>query len=210
MTDDTDSNDRLEEFAALSTLANPTASPTGEEIALYYDVTGRNELHVLDAASGKLTQWSDGEVPRDSGAPLFWGADGDRVYFHSDEGGNEQYDVYACERDGDVEPVVQSSERNVLHDVDQEGKFLLVGSTREGQLHLYRHDLDGDGVTALTDGDSSVWWSVISPTGDRVAYAAGEASDVAVYVAAADGSWQRELSVGTAGSETRVADWNDD
>jgi len=38
----------LEELASLPTIAHPTASPDGDEVALYYDGTGRNELHVID------------------------------------------------------------------------------------------------------------------------------------------------------------------
>jgi len=41
----------LEELASLPTLAHPTASPDGTEIAFYYDTTGRNELHVVDVES---------------------------------------------------------------------------------------------------------------------------------------------------------------
>lgn len=42
----------LEALASLPTIAHPTASPAGSEVALYYDVTGRNELHVLDVETG--------------------------------------------------------------------------------------------------------------------------------------------------------------
>lgn len=40
--------DVLEALASLPTIAHSTASPEGGSVALYYDVTGRNELHVLD------------------------------------------------------------------------------------------------------------------------------------------------------------------
>jgi hypothetical protein len=72
--------DLLEELASLPTLAHPTASPDGTEIAFYYDTTGRNELHVIDVESGETTQWSDGEVPRNARWPVDWAADGDRAF----------------------------------------------------------------------------------------------------------------------------------
>jgi len=86
--------DVLEELAGLPTLAHPTVSPDGNKIAMYYDITGRNELHVLDIESGERKQWSDGEVPRNARWFVKWGADGDWVYFHFDKDGNEQNDVY--------------------------------------------------------------------------------------------------------------------
>ena len=48
----TDPEAVLEELAGLPTLAHPTASPDGSEVACYYDVSGRNELHVLDVEAG--------------------------------------------------------------------------------------------------------------------------------------------------------------
>jgi len=59
-------DDIREELANLPTMHHPTVSPDGREVALYYDVTGRNELHVLDTETGEVTQWSDGEVPRNT------------------------------------------------------------------------------------------------------------------------------------------------
>lgn len=72
-------SDVLEGLARLPTLAHPTVGPGGEEIALYCDTTGRNELHVLDTVTGELKQWSDGEVPRNARWFLRWDTEGDRV-----------------------------------------------------------------------------------------------------------------------------------
>ena len=74
----TGDSDVLEALASLPTMAHPTSSPDGSEVALYYDVTGRNELHVLDTETGELTQWSDGEVPRNARWFVKWSADGER------------------------------------------------------------------------------------------------------------------------------------
>jgi len=205
--------DVLEELAALPTLAHPTVSPDGDEVAYYHDVSGRNELHVLDVESGEATQWSDGEVPRNARWFVKWDADGDGVFFHRDEGGDEQNDVYRLNRDGGVEPVVESDGQNVLSDVAPDGEFVVVGSAREGQMNLYRHERGGDGVSKLTDYDHAVWASVLSPDGDRIAYATNETDDREnrdVYVANADGSEARNLGIGETGAEATVADWGPD
>ena len=78
---ETDSSDVLRELAKLPELAHPTVSPNGGRVAFCYNVTGRNELHVLDVESGEREQWSNGEVPRSARWPIAWDAEGDRLFF---------------------------------------------------------------------------------------------------------------------------------
>jgi dipeptidyl aminopeptidase/acylaminoacyl peptidase len=203
----------LEELASLPTLAHPTASPDGTEVALYYDTTGRNELHVVDVESGERTQWSDGEVPRNARWPVDWAADGDEVYFHLDDAGNEQNDIYAISRAGEVEPVVEMDGQVTLQDVGEDGQTLLVGSNRDGQMNLYRHDRSTSETTKLTDYDRAAAGGVLSPDCERLAYATNESDDFDnydVYVADADGSNARNLGLGETGAESAPADWGPD
>ena len=218
--------DPLEELAALPTLAHPTVSPDGDRVAYYHDVTGRNELHVLDLETGESTRWSDGEVPRNARWYLRWDADGERVFFHDDDAGDEQNDVRAVDADGDVETVAESEGQNAVHDVDPDGEFLVVGSSRGGQMNCYRHAIGGDAVARLTDYDRAVWQSSLSPDGDRLAYTTNETDDydnLDVYVASVDSlasggpaggpdddTDARNLDVGAVGAEAGVADWGPD
>ena len=203
----------LEELASLPTMAHPTVSPAGDEVALYYDITGRNELQVLDGETGELEQWSDGEVPRNARWFVAWGADGDRVYFHLDDGGDEQNDIYALNRDGDVESVVEMDGQVILADVGADGETLLVGSNRDGQLNLYRHDRSTGETVKLTDYERAVSGALLSPACDRIAFATNEADDFHnrdVYVANADGSDARNLEIGETGGEAAAVDWSAD
>ena len=202
--------DVLEQLASLPTLAHPTVSPDGDEVAFYYDISGRNELHVLDVETGEMTKWSDGEVPRDARWFVEWGADGEEIYFHLDEGGNEQNDIYSISRDGTVEPVVEMDGQVAIHDVGEDGETLLVGSSRDGQMNIYRHDLPSGETTKLTEYDRAVWTSLLSPDSDRIAYSTNESDDFDnrdVYVADADGSNARNLRIGETGAESMPADW---
>ncbi|GAA0666105.1 S9 family peptidase [Natronoarchaeum mannanilyticum] len=212
MTDDSD-RDLLEELASLPTFHHPTASPDGDEVAIYYDVTGRNELHLLDAETGELTQVSDGEVPRNARWPLEWDADGERVYFHLDDAGNEQNDVYAIDRDGSVEPVVEMDGQVALADVGEDGETLLVGSSAGGQMNLYRHDLSTGETAKVTDYERAAYGGLLSPDCDRMAYATNETDvyeNVDAYVANVDGSDPRNLEIGETGAEAAPADWGPD
>ena len=210
MSDSLTAKDQIAELAGLPTLAYPTVSPSGDAVAFYYDETGRNELYVLDLGSGEMAQWSEGEVPRDAGSPLHWSADGERVLFHRDEDGDEQYDVFAIDGSGTVDALVQSEGRNVVHDVAPGGEFLVFGSTRDGQVDLYRRDTASGDVTRLTDADQPVWWSTVSPTADRIAYVSNTIGDLDVYVTDADGTEQRPLSISADGAEAVAADWHPD
>jgi dipeptidyl aminopeptidase/acylaminoacyl peptidase len=208
-----DDGDLLERLAALPTIAHPTASAGGDRVALYYDVTGRNELHVLDPVTGDLAQWSDGTVPRNARWFVAWAADGERVFFHQDTAGDEQNDLYAIDRDGTVDPVVEMAGQTVLADVGERGDSLLVGSTRDGQMNLFGHHLATGETTKLTDYDRAVWDALLSPGGDRIAYATNEADvfeNLDVYVADSDGADPRNLGVGETGAEARPADWHPD
>jgi dipeptidyl aminopeptidase/acylaminoacyl peptidase len=221
-------DDILEELASLPTLAHPTASPDGDEVALYYDVTGRNQLHVLDvperrsgarktsssdAETGEMTQWSDGEVPRNARWFLKWGADGERVYFHLDDDGNEQNDVYALTREGAVETVVEMDGQVAINDVGDDGETLIVGSSAGGQMNLYRHDLPSGETTKITDYDRATGGAHLTPDCERLAYSTNEADDFDnrdVYIADADGSNARNLEIGETGAESAPADWGPD
>ncbi|WP_306058385.1 prolyl oligopeptidase family serine peptidase [Natronococcus wangiae] len=208
-----DQNDVLEELARLPTMAHPTVSPFGDEVALYYDVSGRNELHVVDVDTGDLTRWSDGEVPRNARWFASWDADGDRAFFHLDDGGDEQNDVYALARDGTVEPVVEMDGQVAIQDVGDDGETLLLGSTRNGQMNVYRHDLTAGETSKVTDYERAAGSAHLSPDGDRIAYATNETDDYDnrdVYVANADGSEPRNLEIGDVGAEAIPADWGPD
>ncbi|MFT4890186.1 MAG: dipeptidyl aminopeptidase/acylaminoacyl peptidase [Halobacteriales archaeon] len=211
MTVESDSDtDVLEALASLPSFHHPTVSPDGDEIAYYYDGTGRNELHVIDLETGETTQWSDGEVPRNARWFLEWDADGDRVFFHRDEGGNEQNDVHAIDRDGDVETIVEMDGQTTIQSVGEDGETLILGGTRDGQMNLYRHDLPTGETTKITEYERAVHSAELSPDCDRVAYTTNEADDfdnMDAYVADVDGSNPRNLEIGETGAEAGVVDW---
>lgn len=198
----------LDAFARLPTMTSAILSPDGTKIAMYYDGTGRNELHVLDLGTDTLEQWSDGEVPRDASWSLWWGPDSERVFFHHDEGGGEQHDIRALDSDGAVETVVDMDGQALIHQVTDSA--LLFGSTRDDQMNLYRHKFDGATVTKLTNYDRPVWQAMRSPTRDVIAYETNETADRDnrdVYLTSVDGSDSRRLAIGDSGAETSPVGW---
>jgi len=216
MTDDSetdDVDDVLRELAELPTMASPTPSPDGETVALYYNVTGRNEIHLLDPETGDLEQLSDGQVPRSVKAGFEWSADGERIFYHHDEGGDEQHDIHAMDLDGDTEAVVEMDGQIRLQAVGEDGETLVFGNNADGQMNLYRHDLTSGETTKLTDYDRAAGGAQLTDDCQRLAFSTNESDEYEnqdVYVADIDGSNARNLDVGDTGAEAGAADWSPD
>jgi dipeptidyl aminopeptidase/acylaminoacyl peptidase len=204
-------DETLVQLANLPTMAQATVSEDGTQIALYNDFTGRNELHVLDVETGELSQWSDGEVPRDAKSQLAWHLDGDRVFFHHDSEGNEQFDIHTIDRDGSVETVLETDGQTGFQDIGPDGERLLVASNHGSQMNLYVHDMTSDETTKVTDNERATHGGKFSPDGKRFAYMTNksdEYNNFDVFVAEADGSNHRNLNIGETGAEAMPADWH--
>lgn len=203
----------LEELASLPEFYHARVGPDGDRVAFYYDETGRNELYVQDVETGERTQVSAGDVPRAARWPIAWDVSGERVFFHRDEGGNEQNDIHAITLDGDVEPVVEVDGQAVLHDVSPDGQYLLYGSDEGEQMNLYRYDIETGERRQLTSDDQPIHAGSFSPDGERVSYVANETDELEnrdAYVMNADGSGKRNLDVGAVGAESEANDWHPD
>ena len=207
----------LEELAGLPSFYHPAASPSGDEVAVYYDGSGRNELYLVDPATGEKSQLSDGNVPRDAKYPLRWAPSGDRLYFHRDRDGDEQNDILAIDRDGRVEPVVETDGQTILADVSENGRYLLFLSDAGEQLNLYEYDRETDATTQLTQYRQPVRGGLYTPDAAEIAYATNESDDLDnqdVYLAGIDRHGdgqadlvdQRSLEIGEAGAEVWVSD----
>lgn len=203
----------LEDLASLPSFYHPAASPAGEQIAVYYDITGRNELHLVDVETGDRTRVSHGNVPRDPIYPFRWAPSGDRLYFHQDEAGNEQNDILAINRNGDVNPLVENDSQCILADVSADGQHLLYLSDVGQQLNLYEYDRESESTTQLTSYDQPVYGALYSPETDRIAYVTNESENLDnrdIYIADTDGSNPRNLEIGEIGAEADVHDWHPD
>jgi len=204
-----DVDDVLEELAGLPSFHHPTVSPDGSTVAVYYDGSGRNELHFVDTETGEHRRVTDGAVPRNARWYLKWGTD-DEVFFHMDDDGNEQNDIHVVDREGNARPVVEQDGQNALQAVSDDGRVLYFGSSRDGQMNLYRHDRDAGETTKLTNYERAAGSATLSPDGGRVAFSTNEADDFEnqdVYVMDADGSNPRNLDIGETGAEASPVDF---
>jgi len=155
----------LEELASLPSVYHPRLDPAGERIACFYDGSGRNELCLIDPETGDLTQVSDGEVPREARYPIEWAPDAETVYFHRDEGGDEQNDVCAFDFDDGVRAVVENDSQCILLDVSPDGR-LLYASDAGAQMNLYEHDPAAGERRQLTRYERPVFGGQYDPDGE--------------------------------------------
>lgn len=200
----------LEALASLPSYHHPVASPAGDVIAYCYDITGQNELYVQDIESGERTQVSDGNVPRDVKYPIVWGADGERLFLHYDEGGDEQFDIHAIELNGEREPIVETDGQTLLWDISTDGSIILYSTTSTGQVNLHTYHVESGISTQLTDYDRPTRYGRISPDGDYITYQTnerGSRSNQDAYIMHADGSNKQRLNIGNESSETVVQSW---
>ncbi len=201
----------IEELASLPEFYHPVASPDGEKVAFYWDKTGRNELHMMDINTGEIKQLSEGEVPKNARWFIMWGSDSEKIYFHKDEAGNEQNDIYSIDLDGKVESVLTVDGQCMIQDVSDDGKYLLFTSDMGEQMNLYRYDLEEKNIEQLTEYENPVMRAIFSPDDEFIAYEANESDDLEnkdVYICRSDGSEKKRLKISDDGYETSINDWS--
>jgi dipeptidyl aminopeptidase/acylaminoacyl peptidase len=201
-----------ETLASLPSFYAPTLSPDGEELAFFHDESGRMELYSLTLDDGEWTQWSDGNVPTDLSGGIAWGSDGDCIYFHEDNDGDEQNDIHELTRDGERDLVVETDGQSFLSAVDTGGEFVIYASNHAGQMNFHRYDFETGESSQLTTHDDPVSYFAVALSSDSssVAYSTNETDtpeNMDVYVLDTDGGDPRKLDIGDVGAEAVPTDW---
>ncbi|WP_227375878.1 S9 family peptidase [Haladaptatus halobius] len=147
----------LEDLASLPEFHHPASSPDGERVAVYYDGTGRNELHVIDVATGEMRWVSDGEVPRNARWPFMWAPDGGRIAYVTNESDDlNNSDVYVADADGsdvqNLEIGIDGSEPRFA-DWSPDGTRLLVSDDTKDKTRCGIYDLESDSVEWFGSGE---------------------------------------------------------
>ncbi|WP_247731207.1 S9 family peptidase [Halovivax limisalsi] len=196
-------------LARLPEFYHPAVSPDGSQVAFYYDAHGRNDLYLLETETGRYERVTDGEAPRSARWHVRWGRDGETVYFHHDDAGDEQNDILAWTRAG-VETVVDVDGQASFSDTTRDGASILYASDAGEQLNLYRYDTDSGERARLTAYDRPTRGGRFGPDDERITYVTNESDALEnrdVYVMDADGSEKRRLGIGEEGSEASVTAW---
>lgn len=136
--------------------SRPLYSPVGHKLAFVSDVTGNDDLYVIDLDSGDLRQvtWADTHEQLDS-----WSRDGQWIYFSSDRGnvGGKQGVFRVRASGGTPMPVSREEYRNEASAAPSpDGKQLaLIGGMGDFQWWRHGHShIDESAVWLLRDDGS--------------------------------------------------------
>lgn len=207
----------LEELAKLPNIYLVTPSWQRDQLAFYWDKSGRLELYVMDLQARQARQVSDGEMPHTPRAAFTWSRDGRHILYPKDRGGDEQHDLYQIEvATGAVRQLSRDPESQEYPvEVSPDNQWLTVLTNKFGQLNLAKVRLDNPAeYMQLTSYPNPVLsggkWS---PDSQWIAYSVNESPDLRnsdVYLIQADGSDARRVLRVEEGSQDVVAAWSPD
>lgn len=205
----------LEELARLPTFAFVTPSYAGDEIAFFWDKTGRFELYTMDLRTRELRQLTDGQAPRGLRAGFVWTRDDAAIVFAKDQDGDEQNNLHVLDREtGRVTQLTDDPHtQEYAGEVAPDNARMAVMSNRAGQMNVYTLDLETREWTQLTDFTAPVFAGEWDQRGEWLAIVTNESADLKNqdgYLVRADGSQVRKVFSVKEGSQDHLGDWHPD
>jgi len=214
----------LEELCRLPSHFLAAVSWKGDQVAFYWDETGRMELHVMDLGTKQVRQVSHGEVPTALRAGFAWSRDDRSIVFAKDSGGNEQHDLFRI--DVATSAVTQltkdpTAQEYVIQFSPDDAWISVLTNKRHpaapdkpGQLNLWKMRANGSDYTPLTRFAFPVFGGQWSPDGRTLVFSTNEdASNLKnadVYVIGADETNARRIFSAKPGSQDSASDWHPD
>lgn len=214
----------LEELCRLPSFFLPSISWKRDQVAFYWDKTGRMELFVMDLRTKATRQVSHGEVPTALRAGFAWSRDDKTIVFAKDAGGNEQHDLYAIDvASSKVTQLTQdptAQEYAIQFSPDDQWITVLTNKRhpaapdKPGQLNLWKMRRDGSDYAPLTRYMFPVFGGTWSPDGSQIAFGTNEDTsnlkNADIYLINADGTNARKIFSAKSGSQDSVSDWHPD
>ncbi len=212
----------LEQLIRLPTLMFPKLSWQRNQVAFYWDRTGRNELYVQPLPRGEARKLTDGTAPLSVRTGPVWDRAGRSLVFTRDTGGDEKFDVYRLPlgADAPIRLTQQPSDMQIA-EVSPDDRWVLFTSNAPGrggrrQMNLWRVPLAGGAAEQLTDYASPVGFeggSGYSADGRQIAFSTNETPDlnnIDVYVCRDDGSDAHRVFQARVGSKDSYVAWHPD
>lgn len=189
-------------FATVSALANGQVPLTGQ-LVYVSSKTGHYELYTLDLAGGESKQITDDGISK--WWPE-WSHDGTQIAFVKEVPTEKHYTIFIMDADGSNERRVTQSGLNIFCvDWSPDDKQLVlcggVGPYENVALDIYTINVDGTGLTKLTNDPSRDYEPQWSPDGQFITFSSDRNAPSGfggaygqVYVMRADGSEVRQLT----------------
>lgn len=206
----------IEDLAKIPQIYLPTVSYSKDSIAFYWDKTGILELYTLNLRTKQIRQVSHGECPRAIRAGFVWLRDDENLVFAKDREGDENHNLIKINiESGEVEQLTDTPRhQDYPGDTSPDGRYILMPSTRKGQLNLFRLDIEKKETVQLTNHKNPTFGEVAwNPENDWIAYGVNETENLQnldVWLVRADGNERRKIICIKVGSMEDVAEWSKD
>ena len=206
----------IEDLAKIPQIYLPTVSHSKDSIAFYWDKTGILELYTLNLRTKKIRQVSHGECPRAIRAGFVWLRDDENLVFAKDREGDENHNLIKINiESGEVEQLTDTPKhQDYPGDTSPDGRYILMPSTRKGQLNLFRLDIEKKETVQLTNHKNPTFGEVAwNPENDWIAYGVNETENLQnldVWLVRTDGNERRQIICIKVGSMEDVAEWSKD
>lgn len=214
----------LEELCRLPSFFLPSVSWKGDQVAFYWDKTGRMELHVMDLVTKAVRQVSHGEVPTALRAGFAWDRADKTIVFAKDSGGNEQHDLYridvATSKVTQITNDPTAQEYVVQFSPDDRWISALTNKRhpaapdKPGQLNLWKMRADGSDYAPLTRYQFPLVGGLWSPDGQWLSFSTNEdpsnLKNQDAYAIKADGTGAKKVLSVKPGSQDTISDWHPD
>jgi dipeptidyl aminopeptidase/acylaminoacyl peptidase len=206
----------VDKLSKIPQIYGPLVSHSKDKVAFYWDKTGKMELYVLDLETNEVRQVSHGECPRALRAGFVWTRDDENLIFAKDKDGDENHNLIKINvKSGKTEQLTETTGvQNYAIDTSADGKYLVIFSTRKGQLNVFRLNIKTKEVKQLTDHvNPTMGGCCWNPKHDWIAYGVNETGDLRnmdVWLVKPDGSEKKKIVCVKEGSEDNAVEWSRD
>lgn len=188
-------------------------SPDGSEVAFAWNRSGTFEIYSAPIERERIYQLTDAKErsvwPR-------WSRDAKQLAFLRDRGGNERFDIWLVDRDGETERNL-TNEPDVMHREiawsPDGGRIAYAANAGGKSFAVHVLDVATGEKRALTDGEFDDALPRWSPDGRRLLYWSRRdpvRTNSDLYVISADGGTPTKLETRDADGESLDGDWSAD
>ncbi|HUG05052.1 MAG TPA: alpha/beta fold hydrolase [Candidatus Limnocylindria bacterium] len=188
-------------------------SPDGAEVAFSWNKSGTFEIYSAPIERERLYQLTDA---KERSVSPRWSPDAKHLAFLRDRGGNERFDIWLVDRDGETERNL-TNEPDVMHREiawSPDGSRIAYVANAAGKgFAVHVVDVTSGRKRALTDGqfdDAQPRWS---PNGERLLFSSRRETlrtNCDLFVISADGGAPTKLETREVDGESLQGDWSRD
>lgn len=167
--------------------ARPQFSPGDNSLMFHSRKSGR-EPAVYRMIDGVAEVMREGGFPIQGKSPK-WSPDGQQIAYSSCIGGN--CGIVISSADGSAPQLITDHPSDTNPEISPDGSTVVFMSERGGNWEIYRVDIDGENLAALTSDSASDGLPTWSPDGSKIAFVSSRDGEWAMWDMDPDGGSKR-------------------